>query len=336
MKVGLICGSWPPERCGVADYSRQLALALGRQGVDVVELDSRSAASGAARQRMDIAHIQVPAVGFDRFGKFSLLPFRVGSRRVVTLHEYSIFSLLRRASVLPFALLDARIFTNEVERDSYASAVPLRTGRDLIIHIGSNIPRGSSAERIARSICTFGLIMPGKGLEQFLQLAEILKTRAEYQLSIIGAAPAHSQDYAETIIARARALGIDVLLDRSPDEVAQALAQHQFTYQPFPDGASVKRGSLIAGMVNGAVALSTFGRMTPEWMKDLVLEARSPEEAAEIVEKLSADESRLSLLRSRTEESARMFDWDGIAQRHVELYDSLLRRDSRAKQPAAA
>jgi glycosyltransferase involved in cell wall biosynthesis len=76
--------------------------------------------------------------------------------------------------------------------------------------------------------------------------------------------------------------------------------------------------------------------MTPEWMKDLVLEARSPEEAAEIVEKLSADESRLSLLRSRTEESARMFDWDGIAQRHVELYDSLLRRDSRAKQPAAA
>jgi glycosyltransferase involved in cell wall biosynthesis len=334
MKIGLICGSWPPERCGVADYSRQLALALARQGVEVVELGPKGTGTGKIARDLDIAHIQVPAVGFDRFGKFSLLPFSVARRRIVTLHEYSIFSALRKVSVLPFAVMDARVFTTEVERDSYFSTVPLRTGRDLIIPIGSNIPRGQDTGRIPRSICTFGLIMPNKGLEQFLALATLLKGRGDYRLTIIGTAPAHSQAYAAKLVADARALGIEVLLDREADEVGDALARHQFTYQPFPDGASVKRGSLIAGMVNGTVALTTFGRMTPAWMKEIVLEARSPEDAADIIERLAADETGRRELSRKTEASASMFDWDNIAQRHVELYESLLQQGDAAKQVA--
>ena len=78
--------------------------------------------------------------------------------------------------------------------------------------------------RLPRSVCSFGLILPDKGIEQFLELAGLLKGGGNTKLTLIGTAPSRAGGYAEQIIAQAQALRVKVLLDREADEVGHALA----------------------------------------------------------------------------------------------------------------
>lgn len=274
--------------------------------------------------KLDIAHIQYPALGFDRFGRFGLTPYGLSARRVATFHEYSIFQRLRKASVLPFAFVNARIFSSEVERDIYAAEVRWRRGSDHVIPIGSNVPAAPRVIRHPRSVCTFGLIMPNKGLEQFLELAEILQARGGYHVSMIGTAPKAAEAYSASIMERARKLGVHLLLDLDATGVSHALARHQIAYLRYPDGASVKRGSMIAALVNGCVVLTTFGSNTPDWLREIAVEATSPQIAGDIVAKLTDDPASCAALSDASTSAASVFNWDDIANKHLQLYSSLL------------
>lgn len=116
MRVLLIAGSYPPDRCGVGDYTSQLARALaGQPGTEVAVL-ARGAPEGAdtpgltilppvrswlfeelpailqrVRQwRPDMAHVQYPTQGFFGTSLPRLLPLALrltGLRVVITWHE---------------------------------------------------------------------------------------------------------------------------------------------------------------------------------------------------------------------------------------------------------
>jgi len=172
MRVLLICGSFPPVKCGVGDYTALLAAELaGTPGIRVGVLTGRDAAVAMAAPAVellphidswgvwqlrkisamvrewqpDIVHIQYPSKGYGKGKGVLFLPLLLGRHSfpvVQTWHEP--LGTLRRLRYLPAALTrDALVV---VEPD-YAAFIPgwfrniLQQKRIFrYIPVGSNIP----------------------------------------------------------------------------------------------------------------------------------------------------------------------------------------------------
>ena len=258
MRVMMMTGAWPPEACGVGDYTAKLADHLDggaeviryRPGGSYTRRPVSTVLSDIVRAAPDVIHIQYPAAGYLRSVVPSILALHPTVRTVVTLHEFSIFRSYRSPWFLPFRFADALVFTNEVERGAFEKRFGRRKRNTAVIPIGSNIPAGRPSERDARSVVHFGLLMPGKGIERFFELAALLKSD-DFRLFLIGSAPAGAETYRRWIEAECRRLDIRLHIDRSERDVADLLQTMRFAYLPFPDGASEKRGSLLAVLETG-------------------------------------------------------------------------------------
>jgi glycosyltransferase involved in cell wall biosynthesis len=163
MKLAMVSGSYPPDVCGAADYTRRLAEALRARGVNVEvitgtdwgitnvpRVQRRIRTLGA-----DLAHIQYPTVGYGR----KLGPHLVGllERAVVTLHEASQTHILRQLSLFPLLFGRHIIFTNRFEQAYVNRIAPWVSQRSSVIPIGSNVPIGrADGERRLDEVVYFG------------------------------------------------------------------------------------------------------------------------------------------------------------------------------------
>lgn len=178
MRVLLICGSYPPIKCGVGDYTAILAAELGAvEGLTVGLLTGTGASSSQIRSgvellpvvrswsvgqvfaiaaqacewRPDIVHIQYPCRGYGR-GKGPLfLPLILGCQGaavVQTWHEP--LGALRRLRYLPAALTRDSLVVVEPEYETFVSswyAALLHKKRFFrYIPVGSNIPSAVLSE----------------------------------------------------------------------------------------------------------------------------------------------------------------------------------------------
>jgi glycosyltransferase involved in cell wall biosynthesis len=336
LNLALICGSWPPNPCGVGDYAHNLAAALRERGANVSclgEADSSSIRGGLKLSAsltagdFDLLHLQYPAIGFGRSLVPALMPLRVRNRPfVVTLHEFSTFKKIRRPWFLAFAhQVSARIFTNERERDTFSSIMRPTSGLDFVVPIASNIRVGNNTGRVPGSICNFGIISPGKGIEQFLELAELCRDQPGLSFSLIGAETKGFTDYARDILTRARKLGVRAYLNLPELEVADLLSSHQYAYLPFDDGASPRRGSLMAMQQNRVAVLTTHSEQTPRSMRDTTIGVTSPSEARDWILRFQANPQELEQLRARADQVQNP-TWRGIATAHIDIYNRLLKR----------
>ncbi|KQY98115.1 hypothetical protein ASD45_19245 [Pseudolabrys sp. Root1462] len=339
--VLLVSGSWPPQVCGVGDYTQVLGHELAKAGVEVrrfasdrfSQLYARSILEEIESVDCDVIHIQYPTVGYGRSLTPSAIARVIRDRPVVvTLHEYSVFKPYRRAWFSPFAKhCAARVFTTDEERALFAQRFPRRGGIDATIEIGSNVPAAAGRPRLPDLVCQFGLIAPNKGLESFLELAR-LAGAAESGLTfeMIGAIPERHQRYADDIIAQAKTLGVKVLLQLPDHAVAERLATATFAYLPFPDGATAKRGTLAAAFVNGLIVATHHSRITPDWIRAATLDTATPQDALGALTHLQANATARADLRHRVATASDHFRWDAIADRHAALYQSLLERRAAA------
>lgn len=110
--VVMVSGSWPPEACGVGDYTERLCRALEESGISVnrfhdprlSQLYARGTIDRVANVACDLVHIQYPTAGYGRSCIPAALPSAVRDKPViVTLHEYSIFRWYRRPWFSPYA-----------------------------------------------------------------------------------------------------------------------------------------------------------------------------------------------------------------------------------------
>ncbi|MCW5691680.1 MAG: glycosyltransferase family 4 protein [Pseudolabrys sp.] len=335
-KVLLVSGSWPPQVCGVGDYTQVLSHELASIGIGVErfasdrfsQLYAPSILDEIERTDCDLIHVQYPTAGYGRSLTPSAIARRIRSRPVVvTLHEYSVFKPYRRAWFSPFARhCAARIFTTGEERALFEQRFPRRRGVDTTIEIGSNVPSAADGRRQPNLVCYFGLIAPNKGLEAFLELARLARmSSSSLTFELIGAVPDRFRRYADDIITQATASGIKVAPQLPDHEVAAHLAGATFAYLPFPDGASAKRGTLAAAFVNGLIVATQHSTITPDWIKGATLETAGPQDALGALTRLQADPTARADLSRRVEKAARHFRWDAIADRHAALYESLLR-----------
>jgi glycosyltransferase involved in cell wall biosynthesis len=266
MRISVITGSYPPQVCGVGDYTMNLCAALESEGEQVTVFQRSdwaiSRLSEYARELRatdaNVFLLQYPTEGYG----YSLVPHLLmlllaGRRRYVALHEYKRKSLKGKLATYLFFLFGCRfIFTNELDARFARSMAPW-IGRPTVIPIGSNIPWNGAAEP-RYDVATFGLIRPQKGIEQFLVQAAAVKTRRSgISVTLVGDIPRGYEAYATEIIASARRGGIEVRTGMSPSEVADFLSHTKICFFPFADGLSERRGSVLAALGNGCLVVGT-------------------------------------------------------------------------------
>src|SRR5690348_13740254 len=183
MRVALVKGDCAPGTCGVGDYTDKLAEALRSLGVcvDVPQgarwgiADVPKAIKRIESVQPDVIHFQYPTMGFGH--KLGPQLFAMLRRSIVTIHEASQSHILRKLSLLPFAVRSRRmIFTSAFEREFALKWIPWIADFSSVIPIGSNIKNiDPTRERDTSEIVYFGLIMPRKGLEDLITLAFLIR-----------------------------------------------------------------------------------------------------------------------------------------------------------------
>ena len=272
VKIGLVVGASQEVHCGVRDYTERLAEALRGIGIDAKVLapenwglrDGLAFIRALRAERPDIVHLQYPSIGHRR----SLLPHGLGCagiarRSLVTLHEHSALPRVQRAANALFrATFDRMIFPTvfEARRFGAPAVVP-------VIPIGSNVPVHPGKPPRDDRVLYFGQIRPAKGIEVFIELARRSAAAGEpTRFQVIGSAPPRWMGYLRALQAAAPAT-IEWVLDARFADVGEAMATARAAYLPFPDGASLRRGTLIAALANGLPVVARPGPATPDSLR---------------------------------------------------------------------
>lgn len=112
---------------------------------------------------------------------------------------------------------------------------------------------------------------------------------------------------------------------RQPDAAVSAdLAACDVLLMPYADGASLRRGTLMAGLANGcAIVTTTPQAPLPELVDGwdwLTVPPADPEAAARAVQRLAQEPALVSTLRANARQRSLAFTWESIADRHLPLY----------------
>jgi glycosyltransferase involved in cell wall biosynthesis len=295
VRVLMVCPSFPPQAvtCGVGDYTRRLRAELGHQGATVTVITSndwRGQADGRVLPILDtpgwwrvvpadVVHIQYAPDLYGARGEIALLPLRARLGTVppvvITFHTLLDGTLAGRArAVWLLATAKAAVSANEEVSGMVRRRLPWLADRMIEIPIGSNIaPVAAAADRAeilarlalpadALLLAHFGLVYPGKGLETLFEaLAQVRRRQPRAHLVVIGDTREQDRAYRARMQERVQWLGLQPAVrwtGRVADADASALLSAADLFvAPFDDGASLRRGSLMAGLAHGCAVVST-------------------------------------------------------------------------------
>jgi len=340
-RVIIVTGSAPPEACGVGDYAALLVTGLQNAGVQA-ELFHHSrwnlAGTWDALQKLGaskdaLVHIQYPSFGYG----YSLGPQLCAMMRscVVTIHEFSCAHLLRRFSILPFSFRAMRIVTmTEVEKQAIGHIMPWAAHRIQVITVPSNTPKPKSlhVDKLQR-VVYFGLIMPNKGIEEFIEAGRIAKSKGyQWDAVIIGMVPERHREYAQSIVDAAMSSGVQLILDQDLEVASEELAKSALCYLPFPDGIAERRSSFKSTCTAGLPCITTRGDQTPADLNGVVRFVANPAEAVEEMAKLMNDPEEAARLSAACLRWVAQFSWERTIELHVQMYSELYGQLHRLKQ----
>ena len=300
---------------------------------------------------------------------------RPGLPVLTTMHD------LREPYLFPKAGRLRRTVNRRLMRDSAAIVVtnpqdaaalpPSLARRAAGIPIGANItphpPPGWSRDawRVARGIpldapliAYFGFLNSSKGLTTLLAALQQVRAAGGYPLGAVrllmagggvGSSDPTNQAVADAITEQAAALGVADAIHWTgyvpPMGVSAALLSADLAVLPFADGASFRRGSLLAVMAHGLPVVTTTpppaekaSRSGPlvafaDWprLHDAENALLAPVDDAAALAAAITRVVRERLLRDRLAAGARKtaawFDWDRIAREYLALFERV-RKDS--------
>lgn len=338
LRILFITGSYPPDVCGVGDYAYCLLGSLRKlidslHYVDEIMLFYKNDWSydclwkyfcEIKRYKPDVIYMQYPTEGY----KYSLLPqllmlVMFYKRRVVNLHEFKRKSAKGKLAVCLFYLFGCEfVYTNKEDR-SYAKKIfPWLLGSKCsVIRIGSNIPFQKGANDIY-DVVYFGQIRPRKGIEDYISIIEILRSREfTKKIAFVGAVPMNYKAYALLIMDKLKHLRVEVFIDMNPEAVSQVLSSSRFCVLPFEDGISERRGSALAAMGNGCIVVGKKSvKNTPNTLPtNSVLYGVDNRDIANIVSCYSNEVTMYK--RSVAQEHIRSLSWDTLAALHLNFLD---------------
>ena len=334
MKLLMISGSFPPVTCGVGDYTEKLINALSHFDIEIelmANIDFSISQTLKIIKKINsinpnIIHIQYPAEGFG----YGILPqiLSLTYKTIITLHEVSQFHLIRKLWLVPFTFRSDLVFSTKYELDYLKKIFPWFKNKSFVIPIGSNISPSNSSNKNEHKnkseIIYFGLIRPKKGIEKVLELARLLKEHnSTYTIKIIGKTFRDNSEYFDNLINSSNDLPVNWSINLSEKEVEMEINNHLFAYLPFPDGASERRGSLLALLTSNLLVFTTRGKFTPLEMNDLVLFIQNPNELNYFLKNQSQNEL-INILENRSakiKSYLNQFEWKSIASKHYDIYN---------------
>jgi glycosyltransferase involved in cell wall biosynthesis len=342
MRVALICGPCSPGACGVGDYTRCLANALNAIAIETHVIASgnwRLHNSFAMYRRVrslnpDLVHIQYPSRGFATH--LGPQAFALLQRCVITLHESRQSHLFRKLAEFPFSIRSKHvIFPSEFERSFATRWAPWISQTSSVLGVPSNMEVGESTPaRTVNEIVHFGLIMPNKGLEDVIQMGALIRASAlPLRIRIIGAVHPKYARYFETLRSQSSDLPITWENDLAKKQIENRLAASAVAYLPYPDGASEKRATLKAALINGVAVVTTRGPQTPPDLDGCAGFAQTPQQALIAAMNLLGSAEERSKLTAYGEQYARRYTWERIAQQHSALYAKVLDRNEARLRP---
>jgi glycosyltransferase involved in cell wall biosynthesis len=324
--------------------------------------------------RPDVVHIQYQAGAFDGRGGPALLPpwlaRRGGPPTAVTLHDRHVPYLFPKAGALRARALRlltrhaaATIATNGDDWAALRADAALAP-RLYLLPIGSNIPPLTGATRAtARAetraalgagpdtivIAYFGLAGASKGLDTLLDAFATMggAGAGDLRLLIIGGEAsatdgarfgAHgdpaSGDLAGAIRARGLAGRVGVTGALPAAAIAAHLAAADLAALPYRDGASWRRGSLLAALAAGLPVVTTdpapgydaAGALPAltDGVGAILVPPADPAALAAALGRLAGDAPHRARLAAGALALAARFDWDTIAATHLDLYRALM------------
>jgi len=330
----IVTGSRPPDICGVGDYIDALTGKL-KNRIDRVTLFYKNDWSikclfRYAREIQSlhdpIVNIQYPTEGY----KYSLVPQLLcallsPAKTIVTLHEFIRKSLKGKLAIYLFFLFaDWIIFTTESERDAACHVAPWVCKKSCVIPIGSNIPMRPK-QVPDTDVVYFGQIRPVKGLEEFVAVTRLLANRRHLKIQMIGQISPGYEDYASTILDLTAKLGVEVILNRSSDDVSILLSRARIALLPLPCGISLRHGSVLAAMGNGALVISKPPMDGTKNYREICLTAQSTDALCQLVLDVMENYDSYRGVWESGQKFAMSISWDSIAMRYVNLVTQLCR-----------
>ncbi|GAB4566796.1 MAG: glycosyltransferase family 4 protein [Anaerolineae bacterium] len=321
----------------------------------------------AREVQADIVHIQYQAAAYRMHPAVNLVPkwflqMEPRLKLAVTFHDLRVPYLfpkagpLRRWVILRLARsADVAITTNAADFQALQAAGGIRM-LDLI-PIGSNIevnppPDFDRAAWRAQwglrqddvLLSYFGFVNASKGGETLaLALAELVRRGVPAHLVMIGgqvgASDPTNYAYLNHFRSLIERLGLSDRVHWTGYVPSSAVSAHLLASDicvlPYRDGASFRRGSLMAALAHGLPIIST--RLSGEQPvptafkipslahgKNIVLVAPdSPSQIADAVQRLMADPAMRRQIAEGARQLSEAFRWEDIAQRHVEVYRAI-------------
>ncbi len=364
MRVLLVCGTYPPIRCGVGDYTAALARAFGRRGDVTVAVLTSSGAVGAGEDRIelfpemrtwkiadwpsilrrirqwrpDLVHVQYPTHYYGEIQwVLPALARLVNGPVVQTWHEY--YSSRHWPNVLNAALPGGLV----VVRPQYRERMPrwyrwlIRSKEFRFIPNASSIPlirltteeraatRSEVGARVDGLIVYFGFASPAKGIESLFEIAD----PQHHRLVLICDLSAEDT-YQESILALAGrgdwAGKVTVTGFLPPEQAGRVLAAADAAVFPFLDGGGEWNSSIHGAAAQGTFVLSTsLDRHGYDDMKNIYYAV--PGDIGEMRQALRKHLGRRRPPQADSPEA----EWDSIAEAHLELYRTLLERTGEAR-----
>lgn len=234
------------------------------------------------------------------------------------------------------------ITTNEADRLELAN----RHIDAVTIPIGSNIVSAclSADQRRARRaqrgytesdlvVGFFGFLNQSKGGDDLIETLRLLhKTRGDVQLLMIGdkigASDQTTHEYLRKVEKTIRKHNLQDKVQwtgAEPDsEVAADLNTCDVVLLPFTDGASLRRGTLMAALTNGcAIVTTTPQAPLPELQHErdlLYVKTGDAQGMTGAVLRLAGDDKLRATIQANARCASRQFGWEEIARRHLEMY----------------
>lgn len=315
-----------------------------------------------AEARPSILHIQYQAGAYGHHPAINLSPywvrfFRPRVRVAVTFHDLRVPYLYPKAG--PIRRWSLRLMARGADvaivadRDDQAQLARWGITAERIL-IGSNIDpspptgydrAGWRSERGVKPgdvvLAYFGFLHESKGAEVLVEaLSQLVEKQHPVSLLMVGRMAGESNPttiaYAAGVRERVARAGLD---DRviwtgylEPAEVSGWLMAADLCVLPYADGASLRRGSLMAALAHGLPVVTTVpSGVAPELVDGVNVALVPPGDAtavaARIVALVASPRERERLARGARELS-QIFTWDRVAAANMNQYRRLLGADA--------
>ena len=263
---------------------------------------------------------------------------------VVTAHNVSAHEGgggYRRASGVLFRMADRVLVHSEANRARLIEQYALPEDKAVQVAIGAYmgdvkaVPRDEALRALElppdkRYVLSFGTIRPYKGVDDLIEaFAQIAPNHPEVDLLIAGKPWAAWEPYAQQIEAHGLRNRVHLFLDYIPENrVRLFFSAADVTVLPYRHFDAQSGVCAVAMPYRKPVIVSEVGGL-PEWVDrdlDWVVPAQAP---AVLAERLAAffrnRETKTTAFVPLAEKVLHRFSWEGIAARHLNVYQEFLR-----------